>query len=236
MDKEKIMETNLNESARIEWVEKQLKKLQPESVLLDAGAGEQQYKKFCSHLQYVSQDFAAYKPAPNDSGLQMQGWDYGKLDIVSDITKIPRDDQSFDAILCTEVFEHIPDPLAALKEFSRLLKTGGTLILTAPFCSMTHFAPFHYYTGFSKYFYQHHLKEKGFEIVEINSNGNYFSYIEQELNRTPFITEQYSTQKISLLEMQAIKLVSKLLKRLKTADKGSDELMCFGLHVVAVKK
>lgn len=230
------METNLNEAARIAWVEQQLQKLKPGIVLLDAGAGEQQYKKFCSHLQYVSQDFAAYKPESLDTGLQMQGWDYGKLDIVSDITKIPRDNHSFDAILCTEVFEHIPDPLAALKEFSRLLKSGGTLILTAPFCSMTHFAPYHFYTGFSKFFYQHHLKENGFEIVEINSNGNYFSYIEQEINRTPFITEQYSTQKISWVEMQAIKLVSKLLKRLKTADKGSDELMCFGLHVVAVKK
>ncbi len=101
------METNVNEAARINWVEQQLKKLKPGSIILDAGAGEQQYKKFCSHLQYVSQDFAAYKPVANDSGLQIQGWDYGKLDIVSDITKIPRESQSFDAILCTEVFEHM---------------------------------------------------------------------------------------------------------------------------------
>ena len=228
--------TTQNEATRIAWVEQQLQKLKPGSVLLDAGAGEQQYKKFCSHLQYVSQDFAAYKPTTTDSGLQIQGWDYGKLDIVSDITKIPRDNQSFDAILCTEVFEHIPDPLAALKEFSRLLKSGGTLILTAPFCSMTHFAPYHYYTGFSKYFYQHHLKENDFEIIELNTNGNYFSYIEQEVNRAPFIAKEYSDQKISLLETMAIKLVSKLLQKLKSTDKGSGELMCFGLHVIAVKK
>ncbi len=230
------METNINEAARINWVEQQLHKLKPGSILLDAGAGEQQYKKFCSHLEYVSQDFAAYKPESTNSGLQMQGWDYGNLDIVSDITKIPRDENSFDAILCTEVFEHIPDPIAAIKEFSRLLRKDGTLILTAPFCSMTHFAPYHFYTGFSKYFYQHHLQANGFEILELTSNGNYFSYIEQEVNRTPFIAEQYTTKKISLLEMQAVKLVSRLLKRLKTADNGSDELMCFGLHVVALKK
>ncbi len=230
------MSTNLNEAARINWVEQQLKKLKSGSVLLDAGAGEQQFKKFCSHLQYVSQDFAAYKPDAKDSGLQMQGWDYGKLDIVSDITTIPRSDKTFDAILCTEVFEHIPDPLAALSEFSRLLKKDGTLILTAPFCSMTHFAPYHFYTGFSRYFYQHHLQQNGFEIIETTSNGNYFSFIEQEINRTPFIVDQYSKQKISFVEKQAIKLVSKLLKRLKSDDQGSDELLCFGLHVVAVKK
>ena len=92
------MATNLNEAARINWVEQQLKKLKPGSILLDAGAGEQQFKKFCAHLQYVSQDFAAYKPEAKDSGLQMQGWDYGKLDIVSDITNIPRGDNTFDVI------------------------------------------------------------------------------------------------------------------------------------------
>ena len=230
------MQTNINEAQRIEWVEQQLKKLKPGSMLLDAGAGEQQYRKFCDHLQYVSQDFAEYKPdEKKDSGLQISGWDYGKLDIVSDIAHIPRSDQSFDAILCTEVFEHIPEPVAAIKEFYRLLKPGGTLIITAPFCSMTHFAPYHFYTGFSRYFYQHHLSQNEFEVREINSNGNYFSYIEQEINRTPFIAQQYTDRKISWMEMQAIKVVSKLLNRMKAADNGSDELMCFGLHVVAVK-
>ena len=101
---------------------------------------------------------------------------------------------------------------------------------------MTHFAPYHFYTGFSRYFYQHHLQLNGFEIIEITSNGNYFSFIEQEINRTPFIANQYNKQKISFIEIQAIKLVSKLLKRLKNNDSGSDELLCFGLHLVAVKK
>src|ERR1041385_5730478 len=135
-----------NEENRAAWIGKQLEKLPGNSRLLDAGAGEQQYKKFCKHLNYVSQDFAQYAPEKMEEGLQMEKWNYGRLDIVSDITAIPEPDKSFDAILCTEVFEHIPDPPAALKEFSRLLRKGGTLILTAPFTSLTHFAPYHYYT------------------------------------------------------------------------------------------
>ncbi|HET6991949.1 MAG TPA: class I SAM-dependent methyltransferase, partial [Bacteroidia bacterium] len=119
-----------NESNRMEWIQKQLKKLPAGSRILDAGAGEQPHRPYCAHLNYVSQDFAQYNPEKLDSGLQMEKWDYGKLDIISDITAIPEPDGSFDAILCSEVFEHIPDPNAAVKEFSRLLRKGGTLILT----------------------------------------------------------------------------------------------------------
>jgi ubiquinone/menaquinone biosynthesis C-methylase UbiE len=87
----------------------------------------------------------------------MEKWDNTKLDIVSDITSIPLPDNSVDAILYTEVFEHIPDAISALKEFNRLLKPGGTMLITAPFCSLTHFAPYHF-CGYSRYWYKHHLE------------------------------------------------------------------------------
>ena len=41
------------------------------------------------------------------------------LDIISDITSIPITDNSFDAIMCVEVFEHIPEPAKAVKEFCK---------------------------------------------------------------------------------------------------------------------
>ena len=51
-----------NETTRVNWIEKTLKKIPAGSKILDAGAGEQQFKKFCKHLEYVSQDFAEYDP------------------------------------------------------------------------------------------------------------------------------------------------------------------------------
>ncbi len=224
-----------NEENRKSWVKQQLEKLPADARLLDAGAGEQQYKSFCSHLKYVSQDFAEYNPETLNSGLQMASWDYGKLDIISDITAIPEPDGSFDAILCTEVFEHIPDPIAAIKEFSRLLRKGGTLILTAPFTSMTHFAPYHFSTGFNRFFYEHHLPKAGLKIDTIDFNGNYFDVIAQELQRMDHVAINYSQDKPSWIEYRALKIVKKMTARFSSKGNATTELMALGIHVVATK-
>jgi ubiquinone/menaquinone biosynthesis C-methylase UbiE len=225
-----------NEKNRHQWVEEQLKKLPSGWRILDAGAGEQQYRNFCSHLKYVSQDFAAYEPEKVETGLQMPSWNYGKLDIISDITSIPEKEESFDAILCTEVFEHIPDPIAAIKEFSRLLRPGGKLILTAPFASMTHFAPYHFFTGFNRYFYEYHLPKSGFHIESVSFNGNYFDFLGQELQRADHMAIKYSNDKPGMLEYQALKLVRKMLKRFSAKGNSSSELLTSGVHVIAVKQ
>ena len=45
---------------------------------------------------------------------------------------LPWKDRYFNSIVCLEVIEHLPDPLAALKEIHRVLKPGGHLVLTTP--------------------------------------------------------------------------------------------------------
>lgn len=223
-----------NQSKRVAWLEQTLKKIPAGSRILDAGAGEQAFKKFCTHLNYVSQDFAQYDGQGDGKGLQTGSWNQSQLDIVSDITAIPEPDMSFDAIMCIEVFEHLPNPLLALHEFSRLLKPGGHLILTAPFCSITHFAPYHFYTGFNRYFYETHLPDYGFQIVELQANGNFFEYLAQEIRRIPSVAKKYTHSNLSL-ESLVFALVLLILEKLSLKDKGSSELLCFGYHVVAVK-
>lgn len=226
----------LNESARVSWLESTLSKIPKGSTILDAGAGEQQFKKYCTHLEYISQDFAQYKPENLDSGLQMEKWDYGKLDIVSDVTSIPVDDESFDVVMCTEVFEHIVNPIQAVAEFSRILKKEGFLILTAPFCSLTHFAPYHFYSGFNRFFYETELEKNGFEIIELKPNGNYFEYLAQEINRLSYMAKKYSEKVLDKKEVDAIRQLKVLLQNLSNNDSNSSELLCFGYHVLARKK
>jgi len=226
-----------NLSNREKWLQRILKRIPEGSRILDAGAGELKYKKFCSHLKYVSQDFAQYDGKGDKKGLQTGKWDQSKIDIVSDITSIPEPDGSFDAIMCIEVFEHLPDPIRAIKEFVRLLKPGGHLIITAPFCSLTHFSPYHFYTGFNRYFYETNLPANGFEILEIEENGNFFEYLAQEIRRVPSVAETYSKDaKFGLLDSLITKLSLRMLSRFSKKDRGSSRLLCFGLHVYAVKK
>jgi ubiquinone/menaquinone biosynthesis C-methylase UbiE len=224
-----------NESTRVKWIEETLKKIPEGLTILDAGAGECPFKKYCSHLKYISQDFGQYS-GQGKIGLQTGTWDNSRLDIVSDILSIPLPDNSVDAIMCTEVLEHVPDPLGAIKEFSRLIKPGGYLLLTAPFASITHFAPYHFASGFSRFFYEKHLPENGFKIQQLDFNGNYFEYIAQENRRIKSVAANYAKKKLNIFEKAIIHLTLIILQRLSKKDRGSSELLCYGIHVFARKE
>jgi SAM-dependent methyltransferase len=56
----------------------------------------------------------------------------------------PLDSARFDAVLCTQVLEHVADPQATLSEISRVMKPGGILILSVPFAYNEHGAPSDY--------------------------------------------------------------------------------------------
>jgi SAM-dependent methyltransferase len=224
-----------NQSARDRWIERTLSRIPAGSRVLDAGAGERQYQKYCGHLRYVSQDLGEYTGIGDLVGLQTGKWDVRGLDIVGDIGAIPEQDGSFDAIMCTEVLEHLPDPLRALKEFSRLVRKGGVVVLTAPFCSLTHFAPFHYSTGFSRYYYRTHLEALGFVIEELQPNGNYFDYLAQEVRRIPYVAERYVKATRDGVDELATMVMLRVLDEYSKKGTTSSELLTFGWFVQARK-
>jgi ubiquinone/menaquinone biosynthesis C-methylase UbiE len=51
---------------------------------------------------------------------------------VGDATKLPFEDNYFDAILATELIEHVEDDNAFVRECQRVLKKGGVLAVTTP--------------------------------------------------------------------------------------------------------
>ncbi len=58
--------------------------------------------------------------------------DYDKCRIVDVNKKLPFKNKSFDLIWCSEVIEHLDNPEKSVREFKRILKKNGDLILTTP--------------------------------------------------------------------------------------------------------
>lgn len=50
-----------------------------------------------------------------------------------DIHQIPFNENSFDAVLCNHVLEHVQDDIKAMREIHRVLKPGGFAVLQVPF-------------------------------------------------------------------------------------------------------
>lgn len=123
--------------------------------VLDAGAGKAPYRALFKHVTYETADFA-----------QLPNKKYTPLDHVCDLTAIPVPDATYDLVLCTQVMEHLPEPLAVLREFHRILKPGGKAFLSAPLFYAEHEVPydFHRYTQFA---WKRMAAEAGFTIEEL---------------------------------------------------------------------
>jgi SAM-dependent methyltransferase len=227
-----MLYANTNDANRQAWLKKALDEVPAGSRILDAGAGELRNRPLCAHLVYVSQDFGQYQGTGDGKGLQSGGWDTSKVDLVCDITAVPEPDGAFDAILCTEVLEHLPEPTRALDEFARLLKPGGRLILTAPFASAVHMAPYHYCSGFSRYWYEHHLPARGFAVRDLTANGDWFSYCAQEMARLGGMARSHGDWIWPLAYL--VGLLGVAYARLRRG-RSAEDLACFGWHCVAVK-
>jgi SAM-dependent methyltransferase len=52
--------------------------------------------------------------------------------VVGDAHPLPFRDAAFDGLFAGELIEHLPDPAAGVEEFRRVLRPGGTLVLTTP--------------------------------------------------------------------------------------------------------
>jgi len=146
--------------------------LPPGSAILDAGAGECAYKKYFTHCEYKSVDSAVGESA----------WNYTNLDYVAPLDKLPIRDGSFDAVLCTQVLEHLEWPRECVKEMSRVLKPGGKLYLTAPMAQSEHQEPYDFfrYTSFGL---RSICDQAGLEQMEIRPFGGLCTRWAYELPR-----------------------------------------------------
>lgn len=83
---------------------------------------------------------------------------YMALDLES--TPLPAATESYDSILCSEVLEHLDvDPMFMLSEINRVLKMGGTLVLSTPNSCSTQ-SLWKLLRGYEPYFYMQYHKDR----------------------------------------------------------------------------
>lgn len=143
--------------------------LEPGARLLDVGAGEQPYRELFAHLDYVTTDWAnSVHPGAR------------KVDIVAPADDLPIEEGSFDAVVCTQVLEHVAEPLAVLSELFRVLRPGGRLYLTVPLTWEEHEAPYDFFR-YTRFGLEHLLAGAGFRDVAVEARNDSFSTIAQLL-------------------------------------------------------
>jgi SAM-dependent methyltransferase len=138
--------------------------------VLDYGAGNSPYKSYVSCERYLTADITQNSTKSIDF-----------LILPGENLKIA--DASFDLILLLDVLEHVPDSSYVLAELRRLIKPGGSIIISLPFIYREHETPNDYcrytYFGVKKL-----VSDNGGKICRVEKLGNaYYTLLTLFLER-----------------------------------------------------
>lgn len=101
---------------------------------------------------------------------------------VADLTSMPSvPSERYDAVICHQVLEHVPDPSAAATELHRVIKPGGVLVLSAPHLSRQHELP-HDYFRFTPAGLERLLSSSGFEVTSMRTYGGLFTFVHHQFS------------------------------------------------------
>lgn len=123
--------------------------------VLDVGCGRKPYQPWMSARRYVGVDI----DTPVTRAL-------GTADVFYDGRTLPFAEASFDAVLCSQVLEHVFAPEAFLCELARVLRPGARLILTVPFVWDEHEQPADF-ARYSSFGLKALLERTGFEEISL---------------------------------------------------------------------
>lgn len=139
--------------------------------ILDFGCGSKPYESlFKNAKNYIGVDIAVSGHNHNES----------KVDYFWDGKNLPFANDTFDNVICFEVFEHIFNIEEVLNEINRVIKPSGGLLISIPFSWHEHEIPYDFarYTSFG---ITHILNKGNFEVIRLRKTTTYILAVFQML-------------------------------------------------------
>jgi len=128
-------------------------------TVVDFGCGGKPFKKYLPNQVYIGIDNR-----------------YGTPDIVADVTNVPQlENEMADSVICSEVLEHLSQPLKCVQEMTRVLKKGGHIYITVPMYWYLHYLPNDYWR-FTSFSLMAIMENFNFKVKQLGRYGglNYF--------------------------------------------------------------
>jgi SAM-dependent methyltransferase len=129
--------------------------------VLNAGCGEGLYAPLIERFPRVTLIVNVDQARPSIAATRK---DRRHRDLRATLARLPFASAAFDAIVCTEVLEHIPEDDDAVAELSRVLRPSGLLLASVPMPPAP-FDPAHVREGYTRDAFAALLARHGIDVV-----------------------------------------------------------------------
>lgn len=136
------------------------KYLNSEMIVFDVGCGTKPFSNYLS------------KKVKRHIGVDIENgfYDCSHIDLFGTAYHVPVEADAADAVISSQVLEHLEHPDKAVEEAARILNDGGLFFITVPFLYPIHAEPYDF-SRLTIFKLEHLLDKNGFQIIEKESTG-----------------------------------------------------------------